>query len=189
MKKIEKLKSFDKFMRKIGNINQGSNEDMVRAYDRIIVKKISMIIFFVSQVCFSQVHMNFGVVHISDRTNEQSISYSVGHTENISSKIGIKGSFRASSAYAVNYMSGDLQMNYRIIDNIYRLDISSGGSWNDVNKQINPMIGIKNYVEIDPSLFITAEIENVFSEKNLTYISLGIALDATWSKKKTHRFF
>lgn len=181
--KIKKLKSFDKWMRKIKNIHYGDNKNMDKAYDRVLSKNVAVLCFMISSICFSQVHMNAGITNISNRINSGSMTFSIGYNEMVLNKTGLKGSFRSSSVYGLNYKSVDLQSVYRLLDETVRLDLSGGASWNDVNRQINPIIGFKNYVEIDPSLFLTLEIESIFSERQLTHISFGIAFDATWIHK------
>lgn len=187
--KIKKLKAFDKWMRKIKNIHYGDNKVMDKAYDRVL-SEMTIIFFMVSNIVFSQVHLNAGVTEVEDRLDGNTATFSVGYNHMFDRKIGSRLTGRRTSIEGLSYDSIDLQGIYRIWDDHYRADVSSGLVWNSVNGHIYPVLGFKNYFEIDPDAFITLEIENIFSSRNISHISIGIALDWKWvSKDFKPRFF
>ena len=138
----------------------------------------------------AQVSMNFGVTEISNRFDGNTLTWSVGYTEMINS-FGLKANYRQANVKSLNYQSVDLMGVYAITEKSYRFYLGAGGSWNDVNFKINPIVSMKNAFKIDKGLFVTIDVEGVFRENFITHGLVGLLVDVYWlsGPRKPKRFF
>lgn len=144
------------------------------------MKKLIWIILLTSIYCNSQTfNITGGVTDIEERLDGNTMKWNVGYSHFIES-FGISSSYGKVSVLGLNYTNVNIFSLYRIGQKSYRMDLGPGVNWNDVNNQIDFSILVRNSFEIDPDLYLTFELENVFGEKNITHFSVGLSFDFDW---------
>ena len=154
------------------------------------MKKLFILLLTISTtqlIAQGQIHLNGGITDISNRMDGNTITFSTGYSQ-FFGNLGARANYRRSSVYGLNFDSIDLVAVYRYGDRNFRLEPSLGVSYNDVDWQIDPMVGIRASVKIDDGAWAIMDFDNIAAQSHITHWLVGVALDLKWWGGKI-RFF
>ncbi|BFP39550.1 hypothetical protein FGF1_03950 [Flavobacteriaceae bacterium GF1] len=151
------------------------------------MKKLIYITLFATQAVFCQIHLNGGITDISNRLDGDTMTFSTGYSHFFES-IGTKANYRRTSVRGLNFDSVDVVAVYRYEERGLRIEPSVGVSYNDVDWQIDPLVGIRASVRLDDGVWAIMDFDNIAAEKNITHWLIGVAVDLKWYGGKI-RFF
>lgn len=150
----------------------------------------TILIFFCLTITNAQIHLSAGVTDIAKRLDGNTLNWDVDYTHTLGS-VGLRASYGKVMVKGLNYDNVEASAIYRVDQKNYRLDLSFGGSWNDVDYKIDPMAGERNSFKIDKGLFVFIDYKQVFKSQGISHFSAGFALSVDWRKqpRRSKRFF
>lgn len=150
------------------------------------MKKIVFILLFSSSLCFSQLHLNVGVVEIHNRKDGYTITSEIGYTY-FKNKIGVGLNYRNTSVRGDIYDTFEIHSKYRFVNNKkYRFDIGFGGGFNIDEKDVHPIVTTRNSIRILDNLWLNINLDNFYrNSKDIikpgwrveTYFTAGVSMN------------
>lgn len=165
------------------------------------MKKALFILLFCSMSIHAQLHLDVGFVDVQDRMDGNVIAWQIGYDQ-FYGHYGFGANVRYTGINGDNYYTSELYAKYRLVDNLYRLDLGGGAGYNFDDLDIHPIVSVRNSLRLEEGTWLNLELANAFRNskdwngggwRSETYIMFGIGVDVTRmgqrKLKKIKRFF
>ena len=146
----------------------------------------SLFLFAIGCFCTAQIHLNAGITDVYKRADGNNLSWSAGYSHVIG-RVGARAVYRNSNLRSLSFESMDVQMVVRIEEKWQRVDARFGGSWNSVDRQIDPVLSAWMGFRVQKGIWVGGDIEHVFTDKKITHILFGVQMDVDWTRRKFRR--
>jgi len=126
-----------------------------------------------------QVHVSIGHTDISRQAEGFSFNWSIGITQVNRDGHGFKLNYKSVMTDVVDYKNIDFGYVHRYQDNNYRMDLYVLASYENVNKDVNPLVGIRNSIKLWADVWLVVDGENTFKigSESHSYFMAGFSWD------------
>ncbi len=157
---------------------------------------MKLLIYILPLIASAQIHLGVGVVDISDRMDGNTLTYHMGYRQGFGD-FGLGFNHRYTGVWGENFRSWEFRGSYRVSRTAnYRLELGAGAAFNQKNKDVYPVIRVRNAFKISDGIYAALDFDNSFRYRNESYLSVSITLDYDfikdvfgWRPRKLKRFY
>ena len=156
---------------------------------------MKILIYILPFIATAQIHLGVGVVDISDRMDGNTLTWHVGYRQEIG-KAGLDFNYRYTGVLGENFRSWEFRGTYRFFDGKYRLEMGAGAAFNQEQKDVYPVIHVRNGFKIGEGVYAAIDFDSSFRNRSESYLSAVITLDYDFIKdifggrpRKQRRFY